>query len=83
MIELTGQVVLIDFGLATSQCSLEDKAVDLYVLERSFIATHPEHSLLVRNADDSNAPLLISVSSRSFLMHMPVALPRASRSFLG
>lgn len=48
MIDHTGHVVLIDFGLATSQCSLEDKAVDLYVLERSFIATHPEHASLVR-----------------------------------
>ena len=47
MIEDTGEVVLIDFGLAISQCSVEDKAVDLYVLERSFISTHPEHTPLV------------------------------------
>jgi len=34
-------VVMIDFGLGTTQCSIEDKAVDLYVLERAFLSTHP------------------------------------------
>lgn len=58
------QLVLIDFGLATStapiqqnnssknsknkqQHSSEEKAVDLYVLERAFLSTHPESELLV------------------------------------
>jgi TP53 regulating kinase-like protein len=35
------QVTLIDFGLAYSSTLTEDKAVDLYVLERAFLATHP------------------------------------------
>ena len=34
--------VLIDFGLAYNSNLVEDKAVDLYVLERAFAATHPE-----------------------------------------
>ncbi len=34
-------IALIDFGLALMQPSIEDKAVDLYVLERAFISTHP------------------------------------------
>lgn len=41
---LEGDVVLIDFGLAaqiTRQTADEDRAVDLYVLERAFAATHP------------------------------------------
>ncbi|KNC48321.1 BUD32 protein kinase [Thecamonas trahens ATCC 50062] len=42
------EVVTIDFGLASVAQSdgLEDKAVDLYVLERAFISTHPfaEHA---------------------------------------
>ena len=38
----THRLFLIDFGLAMSQCSVEDKAVDLYVLERSFTSTHPK-----------------------------------------
>jgi TP53 regulating kinase-like protein len=41
---LEGDIVLIDFGLAsqtTTQQQDEDRAVDLYVLERAFSATHP------------------------------------------
>jgi len=36
-----GDVILIDFGLATQSSSDEDRAVDLYVLERAFASTHP------------------------------------------
>ena len=36
-----GDIVLIDFGLATQSTSDEDRAVDLYVLERAFGSTHP------------------------------------------
>ncbi|PIL32544.1 hypothetical protein GSI_05247 [Ganoderma sinense ZZ0214-1] len=35
------QLVLIDFGLAYMSTLVEDKAVDLYVLERAFSSTHP------------------------------------------
>jgi TP53 regulating kinase-like protein len=38
---LIGNVYLIDFGLTTASIQDEDKAVDLYVLERAFAATHP------------------------------------------
>ena len=38
---LEGIIVLIDFGLATQSIQDEDKAVDLYVLERAFGSTHP------------------------------------------
>ena len=38
---LQGDVYLIDFGLALQTVQDEDKAVDLYVLERAFSATHP------------------------------------------
>ncbi|KAF2710194.1 serine/threonine-protein kinase bud32 [Pleomassaria siparia CBS 279.74] len=38
---LTGDIILIDFGLATQTVQDEDRAVDLYVLERAFAATHP------------------------------------------
>ncbi|KAI9819674.1 MAG: hypothetical protein M1832_003908 [Thelocarpon impressellum] len=36
-----GEVYLIDFGLATQSLQDEDRAVDLYVLERAFRSTHP------------------------------------------
>lgn len=39
--DLQGDVYLIDFGLTTASIQDEDKAVDLYVLERAFAATHP------------------------------------------
>ncbi|TKA80356.1 hypothetical protein B0A49_01485 [Cryomyces minteri] len=38
---LAGDIVLIDFGLAAQNALDEDKAVDLYVLERAFGSTHP------------------------------------------
>lgn len=34
--------VLIDFGLSYVSALVEDKAVDLYVLERAFASTHPD-----------------------------------------
>jgi TP53 regulating kinase-like protein len=37
---------LIDFGLAFTSALAEDKAVDLYVLERAFGSTHPESGTL-------------------------------------
>lgn len=40
--DLQGDIVLIDFGLATQSVSDEDRAVDLYVLERAFGSTHPK-----------------------------------------
>lgn len=38
---LQGEIVLIDFGLAVQTVQEEDRAVDLYVLERAFGSTHP------------------------------------------
>ena len=39
---LQGEIVLIDFGLATQGVQDEDRAVDVYVLERAFGSTHPK-----------------------------------------
>jgi TP53 regulating kinase-like protein len=38
---LAGTIYLIDFGLTSATIQDEDRAVDLYVLERAFAATHP------------------------------------------
>ncbi|EEQ27267.1 serine/threonine-protein kinase bud32 [Microsporum canis] len=38
---LDGEIVLIDFGLASQSIQDEDRAVDLYVLERAFASSHP------------------------------------------
>lgn len=39
--EIPQEVVLVDFGLAAQSADVEDRAVDLYVLERAFGSTHP------------------------------------------
>lgn len=39
---LPTELVLIDFGLSFVSTLVEDKAVDLYVLERAFASTHPD-----------------------------------------
>lgn len=39
---LEGEIVLIDFGLASQAMQEEERAVDLYVLERAFGSTHPK-----------------------------------------
>lgn len=41
------RVYLIDFGLGMTRPAIEDKAVDLYVLERALISTHPGSEYLV------------------------------------
>lgn len=41
------KIYLIDFGLGNMRPSIEDKAVDLYVLERAFLSTHPGSEILV------------------------------------
>ena len=51
------ELVLIDFGLGFSEGSAEDKGVDLYVLERAFLSTHP-------NMEDHFAVLLDSYQSK-------------------
>jgi TP53 regulating kinase-like protein len=36
------ELVLIDFGLSKSTTSVEEQAVDLYVMERALLSTHPD-----------------------------------------
>ncbi|KAJ2226507.1 TP53 regulating kinase [Coemansia sp. RSA 485] len=46
LVDVEDKLVLIDFGLSQISQMAEDKAVDLYVLERAFISTHPNSELL-------------------------------------
>lgn len=46
LINKQGMVCLIDFGLSSYSSLIEDKAVDLYVLERALISTHPVYATL-------------------------------------
>ena len=45
---LDGEIILIDFGLASQSTQDEDRAVDLYVLERAFGSTHPRAESLFK-----------------------------------
>jgi TP53 regulating kinase and related kinases len=45
---LDGEIILIDFGLASQSSHDEDRAVDLYVLERAFGSTHPRAERLFK-----------------------------------
>lgn len=49
---------MIDFGLASVSTLAEDKAVDLYVLERAFASTHPGSDNLFAIVLDSYASAL-------------------------
>ena len=53
-----GTLTLIDFGLSSVSTLVEDKGVDLYVLERAFLSTHP-------NTEDLFKELLQSYSQAS------------------
>jgi TP53 regulating kinase-like protein len=48
-VSLEGDIILIDFGLASQSVADEDRAVDLYVLERAFGSTHPGAESLFAN----------------------------------
>lgn len=46
-------VVVIDFGLSYNSTLAEDRAVDLYVLERAFLSTHTEINDYVRTISNT------------------------------
>jgi len=58
---LQNELVFIDFGLSSGNASIEDKAVDLYVLERAWISTHPTTaSVLALRRGRATRPVLRS-----------------------
>lgn len=65
--EHSGELLLIDFGLSYTSIMAEDKAVDLYVLERAISSTHPEcskevfeHIMQAYEAGAKNAKAILS-----------------------
>ena len=49
------ELIVIDFGLGFAEGTPEDKGVDLYVLERAFLSTHPNTEPLVKIILDAYA----------------------------
>lgn len=41
------KIVMIDFGLSEGSTKIEDKAVDIYVLERALLSTHPNSKFMI------------------------------------
>ena len=41
------KIVMIDFGLSEGSTRTEDKAVDIYVLERALLSTHPKSQYMI------------------------------------
>jgi TP53 regulating kinase-like protein len=67
----TQRLVLIDFGLSTTSALAEDKAVDLYVLERAFVSTHPASEALVQPI--RIAHVQVETVLRAYASHYPGA----------
>ncbi len=44
---IINEIIMIDFGLSEGSTKIEDKAVDIYVLERALISTHPESEYMI------------------------------------
>ncbi|CAG8449733.1 11715_t:CDS:2 [Funneliformis mosseae] len=53
--ESNQSLVVIDFGLSYISSLPEDKAVDLYVLERAFLSTHPNSEEMFDYGDEREA----------------------------
>lgn len=53
MVDPSGKLYFIDFGLSFQEGVPEDKGVDLYVLERAFLSTHPNTETVFQAVLDS------------------------------
>lgn len=56
-------VAMIDFGLSSVSTTVEDKAVDLYVLERAFLCTHENSEPLVQAVYEAYASAATELES--------------------
>ena len=55
-----GDLYLIDFGLSFVSSKIEDKAVDIYVLKRAFLSTHPGSEVLWEQVQERYKELMIA-----------------------
>jgi TP53 regulating kinase and related kinases len=72
LVDHQGHLVLIDFGLSYFKDSAEDRAVDLYVLERAFKSTHPA-------LEDHFNRLLIAYGNEAALKKLEVVRQRGRK----
>jgi len=65
--EGNGSLVMIDFGLSYISTLVEDKAVDLYVLERAFSSLHPDSESMfatILESYENSHPTAVQVIKR-------------------
>jgi TP53 regulating kinase-like protein len=72
MIIKENRIFLIDFGLSYFKDSAEDRAVDLYVLERAFKSTHP-------HLEDKFDDLLIAYGNEAALKKLEIVRQRGRK----
>jgi len=77
------EIVLIDFGLSFNSGMIEDKAVDLYVLERAFSSTHPDSDVLFACILRSYGEVLGKAWDPTFRRLQEVRLRGRKRSMVG
>ena len=73
------RLVLIDFGLSKLSCSVEDKAVDMYVLERAFSSTHPTSGFLFEKVLESYEEVLETKDSSRIMARFKAVQQRGRK----
>ena len=83
-VAVSPEAVLIDFGLAQVSNLVEDKAVDLYVLERALLSTHPGSQELFDMILDTYARYPQNTDARTVLAKLAeVQMRGRKRSMVG
>lgn len=77
------EVVFIDFGLANTDGSAEDKGVDLYVLERAIISTHKKGEIIISNILESYFEYNKKLSKEVFKKYEEVKARGRKRTMVG
>jgi TP53 regulating kinase-like protein len=77
------RLVLIDFGLASVSNSIEDRAVDLYVLERAITSTHPQCGTQLFKAIVESYGKVVSNSTATLSKLAQVQLRGRKRDMIG
>ena len=76
-------LVMIDFGLSFQEGSAEDKGVDLYVLERALLSTHPNTEWLFQEICDSYKKASGSLASEIVKKFEDIRMRGRKRTMVG
>lgn len=82
-VEEDTRLVLIDFGLSFQEGTAEDKGVDLYVLERAFLSTHPNTEHVFRQVLQAYSVHVGSQAGETMKKFEEIRLRGRKRTMLG